>query len=120
MTYWSMAGSSGILVEMSCELDRIHHIIVGIGINVHAFVRDPGTDVSAITVNLDELIGAHVQRVRLLASVLASTERYYRTWLNCGFAPILAEAKALSCTLGRVYPCLHLRGWSRALPGIWT
>lgn len=91
----------GILVEMSCELDRIHYIIVGIGINVHAFVRDPGTDVSAIAVNLDELIGAHVQRVRLLASVLASTERYYRTWLNCGFAPILAEAKALSCTLGR-------------------
>lgn len=91
----------GILVEMSCDLDRIHHIILGVGINVHRFVRDPGSDVSARAIALDEVTRSQSSRVRLLASVLDSIETYYRKWLSCGFSPILTEAKSLSCTLGQ-------------------
>lgn len=91
----------GILVEMSCELDRVHYIVLGVGVNVHPFVRDPGDDVFSRAVVLDEAAGVKVKRAELLAFVLESIEKYYRAWLRSGFEPILSEAKTLSCTLGR-------------------
>lgn len=91
----------GILLEMSCELDRIHYVILGIGINVHPFLRDPGADVAARAVALDDLTKTSVRRAPLLGAVLKSLEDRYYEWMQTGYGRILAEVKSLSCTLGR-------------------
>lgn len=91
----------GILLEMSCELDKIHYVILGIGVNVHRFLRDPGADVAARAVALDDLTEIPVRRAPLLGAVLKSLEDCYRRWIQVGYDSILAQIKLLSCTLGR-------------------
>lgn len=92
----------GILVEMSCELDLIHYVILGIGINVHR----PSGDLlegglAGKAAVLDEFVGAPVKRALLLGAILASLEQCYIDWLNKGFEEIRREVKLLSSTLGR-------------------
>ncbi len=91
----------GILVEMSCELDLIHYVILGVGINVHRHTGHVEGDLAGKAAALDEFMGVPVKRAPLLGAILESLEQCYKTWLDRGFDEIRSEIRSLSSTLGR-------------------
>lgn len=91
----------GILVEMSCELDLIHYVILGIGVNVHRPPAELEAGLAGKAAALDDFVGVPVKRAPLLGAILASLEQCYIDWLNRGFEEIRIEVKSLSSTIGR-------------------
>jgi BirA family biotin operon repressor/biotin-[acetyl-CoA-carboxylase] ligase len=86
---------------MSAEMERINHMVLGIGLNVNQDEGDFPADVKQTATSLLLEGGGPLPRVNLLKNVLASLERWYDRWLEEGFQPVLARWKDLSVTLGR-------------------
>ena len=90
----------GILAEMSSELDRVNHVIVGIGVNVNTpKTLFPGP-MREVTSSLAEECGEYVSRVRFLQALLTEFEALYGQFQVSGFQAIRDEWKALNNTIG--------------------
>ncbi|PID58624.1 biotin--[acetyl-CoA-carboxylase] ligase [candidate division KSB3 bacterium] len=91
--------AAGILTELRAELDRIHHLIVGIGINVNStrFPQELQDKATSLCLELQET----VSRTKIVQRLLESFEFWYQT--VCGLRPERAfeRWRELSCTLGR-------------------
>ena len=68
---------SGILTEMSCELNMINYCIMGIGINVNLDKKDLGEELVHKATSLKEIMGKEINRKKLLACVLNHFEELY-------------------------------------------
>ena len=66
---------SGILTEMSAEIDYINHVVIGIGINVNqdTFPDDIKETASSLKMEL----GKRIKRSGLIAAVMKNFEKYY-------------------------------------------
>ena len=91
----------GILCEMRSELDRVHHAIVGIGINVNAQTADWPPDLTTTAISLRQALGKPVSRPLLLAEILRRFEEVYDTWQRDGLKPLLPELETFSILNGR-------------------
>jgi BirA family biotin operon repressor/biotin-[acetyl-CoA-carboxylase] ligase len=90
----------GILTEMSAELDRLHSVVLGIGVNVN-HSRMP-EELAAIATSLRIELRKLISRAHLLVAVLKEVERQYHVLLAEGSAPIArAWAAASSFAEGR-------------------
>lgn len=69
----------GILTEMNSEIDYIHYVIVGIGINVHT--TDFPEDLKHKATSL-ALEGKQVKRSALISKIVGNFDRYYRRFLE--------------------------------------
>jgi BirA family biotin operon repressor/biotin-[acetyl-CoA-carboxylase] ligase len=90
----------GILAEMSCDIDRVDHIVLGIGVNVNTECSLLPEPTRGIATSLAEGCGEYVSRVRLVQSLLAEFDALYRTFLVSGFDTLREEWKALDSTVG--------------------
>lgn len=72
----------GILTEMSCELNIINHIIMGIGINVNLDEDDIPGDLKDKATSLKLITGDSINRKELLGLVLYYFERLYESFKN--------------------------------------
>ncbi len=88
----------GILVEGRMEADRIHYVLVGVGVNVN---NDIPEDLRGSAVSLKELLEALVPRVPLLAAVLVKFAGIYALLRQGEYGEVLLRWKKLSSTLGR-------------------
>ncbi len=91
----------GIGVELASEQDVLHHVVVGIGINVNLSQSDFPPDLRPIAVSLRELLGRDVPRVPLLQRALERIEALYDRYLAVGPAPVLEAWRALPSVLGQ-------------------
>jgi BirA family biotin operon repressor/biotin-[acetyl-CoA-carboxylase] ligase len=87
----------GILCELATEEQRIGHLVVGVGLNVNSASLPP--ELGATSLRLER--GSPVQRVLVLASVLAALERWLDRWQAEGAAPVLAAWLELADWLGQ-------------------
>jgi BirA family biotin operon repressor/biotin-[acetyl-CoA-carboxylase] ligase len=87
---------AGILAELSAELDRINHLVLGIGINVNAQRSQIPPGASSLRAEC----GFMVSRVELVRSMLSELERIYETFLRQGFDPVRQAWTRCSVTLG--------------------
>lgn len=71
---------TGILTEMSCEMDRINSIIMGIGINVNA--SSYPAEVANTATSLRLVCGTEKSRCEVLAAVLNEFEPLYLDYLS--------------------------------------
>jgi len=88
---------AGILTEMSAEMDIVHAIIIGAGINVNnteASLPDGGS-------SLKEITGQKINRLSILQSILRCFEKEYLQFLEQGVEPTLSDWRHFSLTLGR-------------------
>lgn len=97
---WQGKKLGGILIELSGELDRINHLVVGIGLNVNVDPGDFPTALQGGVISVQEICGRSVSRSELLQQFLAALERWYLVWLAEGFAPVLAAWKRYNACLG--------------------
>ncbi len=84
----------GILAEMEAECDAVHYVNVGIGLNANALVGEVQTG----AVSLAELLGAPVDRKRLVKAVV---EGILARLSLLGDAATLDEWRRRAVTLGR-------------------
>ncbi|HET7101271.1 MAG TPA: biotin--[acetyl-CoA-carboxylase] ligase, partial [Terriglobia bacterium] len=84
----------GILTEMKAEVDRLHMVVLGIGINVnHSSMPE---ELQGIATSLALESGGHYSRLHVLAELLRSVEHYYHMLLREGHAAIVREWSAAS------------------------
>ena len=84
----------GILTEMSAELDRLHAVVLGIGINVNHTVM-PG-ELQGIATSLRIEGGRLYSRAQILVALLKELERKYHLLLDEGGAAVTRRWSAAS------------------------
>lgn len=93
---------AGILCEMDAEVDRVRHVVVGVGLNVNLGSEDLPGDLSERATSLRLEAGAVVPRPEVLAAFLNDFEPALDQWLRVDdLSPFLAELEAISVLQGR-------------------
>jgi len=93
---------SGILLEMSADMDTVNHIVLGIGINLNmrstdlekADLRYPATSVAAV-------LGEDVDRYCFACDLFVFLEEEYERYLQEGICGILADWEARCSIFGK-------------------
>ncbi len=88
---------SGILTELSAEMDRVRFVVIGFGINVNT----PMNLLPPTATSLRHETHQTVSRVELLQEILRHLEKWYCILKEEGFSKIVKRWKELSNTLGR-------------------
>jgi len=84
----------GILTEMSAEVDRLHAVVLGIGINVnHSLMPTPLEEI-ATSLRMEAHRG--ISRVQVFVALLREIERYYQLLLKSGSKAISERWEAAS------------------------
>jgi BirA family transcriptional regulator, biotin operon repressor / biotin---[acetyl-CoA-carboxylase] ligase len=84
----------GILTEMQAELDRLHRVVLGIGINVNH--REMPEELCEFATSLALEGGQSYSRLQILVALLWQLERYYHRLLKDGNAAIIGPWAAAS------------------------
>lgn len=110
---------AGILTELSAELDRVRHVILGIGLDVNQVASDFPPDVRQIATSLKIECGRTIDRAALAAAVLEELDRDYARICAGGFAALADEWESRCTTIGQgVTICIgdrRMRGRAEAL-----
>ncbi|MFC1951171.1 biotin--[acetyl-CoA-carboxylase] ligase [Chloroflexota bacterium] len=91
---------AGILTEVNCDIDTVHYIVLGIGINVNTRRNALPGEVKAIATSLSRECGHTVSRIDFLSQLLPELENVYNDFLENGFAPIGRQWMAYNNTIG--------------------
>jgi BirA family biotin operon repressor/biotin-[acetyl-CoA-carboxylase] ligase len=92
----------GILTEMIAELDEIHYLIVGIGINVNLDKDEFPEELHSIATSIKIEKGEEVSRKELVKSILNNFEVYYKRFLETGgISQFMPEYREKSAIIGK-------------------
>lgn len=92
----------GILTEMHADHDRIHHIVIGIGINVNMEAEEFPADLREIALSLRMVKGEPLMRAQVIQRVLTEFEPLYEQYVSeGGFSSLREEWKRESITIGK-------------------
>jgi BirA family biotin operon repressor/biotin-[acetyl-CoA-carboxylase] ligase len=92
---------AGILTELSAELDRVRHVILGIGVDVNPVSSDFPEAVRSIATSLKIASGRHVSRAELAVAILREFDHDYARVCSGQFASLADEWEEHCTTLGR-------------------
>jgi BirA family biotin operon repressor/biotin-[acetyl-CoA-carboxylase] ligase len=92
---------AGILTEMSAEADRVHWVVVGVGVNVNTRREDFPAELRGEATSLLIEREHPSPRALFLAACLTSLEGWYDRHAEEGFAPIRQAWRERSVTLGQ-------------------
>ena len=92
---------AGILTELSAELDQIHWVVVGIGVNLNAGPDDLPPELRDVATSIAVERGQPVPRALFAAALLAEMEHWLDRHAAEGFEPIREAWRERSVTLGR-------------------
>lgn len=99
----------GMLTEMSVERDYIHHVVVGVGINVG--LQEFSPEIAATAVSLEQVCGKKVSRAELVVNVMKAFEDYYDSFeKECSFAGLMEQYNRLLVNCGREVRVLDPKG----------
>jgi len=93
---------SGILTEMRSTGSRVDFVVVGIGINVTMDPDDFQENLRALSTSLKEQISKDVSRLELIAGLYRLLEKWYRIFIEDGFAPVRDRWLDYSGIVGRM------------------
>ncbi|MGO4888086.1 biotin--[acetyl-CoA-carboxylase] ligase [Anaerobacillus sp. MEB173] len=100
----------GILTEMQSEPDRIHSVIVGIGINVNQRIEHFPEELQQIATSLAIETGQEVSRTNVMKQILEEIEGLYYTYLKKGFTPIKEIWESFAVSLGKLVRARTIQG----------
>lgn len=101
---------AGILTEMSAELDSVHFVIVGIGINVNYDLRDMPDELIKIATSLSTETGRFIPRNYLLTALYEEMEGAYRRFTRQGPSIIVEEWQERAHINGRRVSATTMNG----------
>ncbi|WP_245747988.1 biotin--[acetyl-CoA-carboxylase] ligase [Methanolobus profundi] len=91
----------GILTEVSAEVQKVDHVILGIGINANVKLSDLSEDIRRNSTSISNEMGKVIDRNRFVASLLYELEQQYIIFKTKKFIDIVDEWINLSDTIGR-------------------
>jgi len=92
---------AGILAEATYEGNKVHRLIIGMGINANiSIARFPAT-IRRTSTSLSRELGHDIDRNLLARTIIEETDRSYRRFESGHSAELLDEARRLCSTLGR-------------------
>ena len=80
---------AGLLNEIHSEMDRIHFVILGIGINLNMDEKMFSKEIRAVATSLKREMGQTISRKAFLQSLLQELEKWYTIFMKQGSAIIL-------------------------------
>jgi BirA family biotin operon repressor/biotin-[acetyl-CoA-carboxylase] ligase len=92
----------GLLNEMSAESERVHFVVLGIGLNVNMTASQFPDDLRYPATSLFLSSGRKWPRAELARHLFEKLEQLYHQYLNEGFEPVLRQWESLCCWRGRV------------------
>lgn len=91
----------GILTELSAEKSKIHHVVVGVGINVNQKAADFPPDIRRIATSLRASTKHVVNRAELLKAFLRNFEEEYLAYQKYGLKKAQRRLRKFSKMLGK-------------------
>ena len=92
---------TGILTEMSAELDGINYIVIGTGINVNIAAEEFPEDIRDKATSLSQMKGEPLPRIAVFQAVLEAMDELWVLLEREGFAPIVERWRKYAVTLGQ-------------------
>src|SRR5476651_1654536 len=92
---------AGILTELSAEVDRVKHIILGIGIDVNLDAGELPTDLRKTATSLKMESGEMISRAELAVAILRELDFDYARIGGGKFAAVAGEWEANCATIGK-------------------
>jgi BirA family transcriptional regulator, biotin operon repressor / biotin---[acetyl-CoA-carboxylase] ligase len=92
---------TGILTELQAEADRIHSIIIGIGMNVNQEKEDFPIELQKTASSLLIETGESVSRAQLIRCIFKNFETLYLLYLEKGFYPIKLLWESYAISIGK-------------------
>ena len=80
---------AGLLNEIHSEMDRIHFVILGIGVNLNMDEKMFSKEIRSLATSLKREMGQSISRKAFLQTLLEELEMWYETFLKKGASPIL-------------------------------
>jgi BirA family biotin operon repressor/biotin-[acetyl-CoA-carboxylase] ligase len=105
---------AGILTEMSAELDRVKHVILGIGVDVNLNNSDFPADLRKSVTSLKIELGRPISRSELAVQVLRELDDDYARVCSGNFPSVADEWEEHCMTIGEV---VSIRTGSRQIRG---
>lgn len=100
---------TGILTELQADMDIVHSIIIGIGVNVNQEIDAFEESIQSIATSLSMEMGREVDRSLLVAKILYYLEKYGNLYVEKGFQPIKILWESYNCTIGNRIRATMLR-----------
>ena len=72
----------GILTEMKCDMDRVHYLVVGIGMNINIEATDFNDTLKLIATSLKIEYNKEFKRSEILSKFLSHFEKLYDNFIN--------------------------------------
>ncbi len=92
---------AGILTEMAAEMEAVHWVVLGIGVNLNARLEDLPEELRDEATSISVERGQPVPRALFAAALLARLEEWLDRHAAEGFEPIRKAWRERSVTLGR-------------------
>lgn len=92
---------TGILTELQAEADRVHSVIIGIGINVNQTKSDFPQELQSLATSLLIENGEPINRAELIRAVFNRMEKLYNLYLDKGFEPIKLLWESYAISIGK-------------------
>ncbi len=91
---------AGILTELSADTERVHFVVLGLGVNLNAEPADFPDDVRPLATSVLEARQQKVPRALFTSALLSRLEDWLDTWQASGFEPVRQAWKRRSTLLG--------------------
>lgn len=92
---------AGILTELSAELDKVRHVILGIGVDVNQAAHEFPAELRKTATSLKIETGGPIQRAELATAILRELDADYSRICTGRFAAVADEWEEDSATIGR-------------------
>ncbi|MBU8933806.1 MAG: biotin--[acetyl-CoA-carboxylase] ligase [candidate division Zixibacteria bacterium] len=92
---------AGILTELSAESDNIHHLVVGMGININQTDSDFPTEISHLATSVSIACGREINRIELVRTFLQKFETEYESFCTDGLTGCIDRLRRYSYLNGR-------------------
>ncbi|NUK31291.1 biotin--[acetyl-CoA-carboxylase] ligase [Parageobacillus sp. VR-IP] len=100
----------GILTELQADPDRVHSVIIGIGVNVNQTIEQFPEDIRTVATSLAMEKGERIKRAHLVQEILLQLERLYHQYLRHGFRPIKLLWEGYAVSIGKKITAHTLNG----------
>ncbi|WP_406657939.1 biotin--[acetyl-CoA-carboxylase] ligase [Methanolobus sp. ZRKC2] len=91
----------GILTEVDAEVEKIEHIILGIGINANVKTNEFRDEIKENITSLEAELGKPIDRVSFIKDLFFELEQQYIKFKTQQFSSIVSEWISVSDTIGR-------------------
>lgn len=91
----------GILTEMSAEVDRVRHVILGIGVDVNHDANEFPAELKKIATSLKIETGREISRAELATEILRELDSDYARICGGKFSAVADEWEAGCATIGK-------------------